>query len=185
MGRTKRHGPRGPERESAPVADIEAVRGVLGPIAADRGSFLEDVTIRRAGGKNLVRVIVDLPEDERGSMSLDHVAEVSQLISKALDADDVIAGSYTLEVSTPGTSRPLVEVRHFKRARGRLVRLVLAGGGSATGRLVEADGRSVTVLNEESGARSEFALDGIVRGHVEVELTRVAQADFEESQQEA
>ncbi|MCL2595884.1 MAG: ribosome maturation factor RimP, partial [Promicromonosporaceae bacterium] len=129
-------------RSDGKVAD--AVRGVVAPVIAAADLWLEDVSVSRAGSRTLVRIIVDLPETEIGSLDSDVLGEVSRSVSAALDADDVVPGAYLLEVSTPGITRALTEPRHFRRARTRLVKLNLADGSEATGRLtdvVERDGQ--------------------------------------------
>lgn len=77
------------------------VYDLLAPVVVDAGLFLEEVRTSRAGSKSVVRVVVDLPEDELGSLDLDGVADVSRAISDALDETDVLPGAYTLEVGTP------------------------------------------------------------------------------------
>ena len=100
------------------------------------------MTVTRAGNTSVVRITVDLPDDALGSLDSDRLGDVSRAMSAALDADDVVAGAYTLEISTPGTSRPLTELRHFKRARTRLVTLKMMDGGRVEGRLTDVlDGR--------------------------------------------
>jgi len=156
------------------VAD--AVREVVGPVVAGAGLWLEDVQVSRAGARSVVRITLDLPEDAIGSLDSDTLAEASREVSAALDADDVVPGVYTLEVSTPGTSRPLTQPRHFRRARTRLVTLRLADGRALTGRLVDVvedgDGQ---VLVLEDGAR--VPLDQVRKAKVEVELKRLEDDD--------
>ncbi|RZS61380.1 ribosome maturation factor RimP [Xylanimonas ulmi] len=164
-------GPRN-ERTSGGSATADAVRRVVAPAVDAQGLWLEAVTTTRAGSRSVVRVTVDLPQDEIGSLGSDALGDVSRAISAALDADDVVPGVYVLEVSTPGTSRPLTELRHFRRARTRLVTLTLTDGGEVVGRLedvVEADGGPVLVLDD--GAR--VPLEAVRRGRVEVELKRL------------
>jgi ribosome maturation factor RimP len=140
------------------------------------GLHLEGVTVTRAGGRSVVRITLDLPEDQVGSLDSDTLGDASRAISAALDADDVVPGAYTLEISTPGTSRPLTEPRHFKRARTRLVTLLLTDGGTAHGRLVDVvtsgDGAALVL---DDGTR--VALADVRQGKVEVELTRLEDAD--------
>lgn len=160
----------------------EGVRRGIEPVVHDAGLFLEDVTVSRAGARSVVRVVLDLPEDAEGSLDLDTVAEVSRPISAALDEVDVLPDAYTLEVSTPGTDRALTEPRHFRRARGRLVRLVLADGGTVEGRLRDVDD---ALHLEVAGARGRteersVPLEQVVRGHVQVELKRALDADLPE-----
>jgi ribosome maturation factor RimP len=161
----------------------ESVRQGIEPVVQDAGLYLEDVTVSRAGARSVVRVVLDLPEDAQGNLDLDTVAEVSRPISTALDAVDALHGAYTLEVSTPGTDRPLTQPRHFKRARGRVVRLVLADGGSVEGRLRAVDDDALHLeVPGTRGATHERSvlLADVVRGQVQVELKRALEADLPE-----
>lgn len=154
----------------------DRVRSVVSPVVEAAGLHLEDARVVRAGNRSTVRVIVDLPDDELGSLDSDRLGDASREVSAALDEADVVRGQYTLEVSTPGVSRPLTEPRHFRRARTRSVRLTLVDGGTTTGRLrdvvEDADG---TVLVLDDGAR--VALSEVRRGKVEVELKRLEDED--------
>ncbi|KRC37379.1 MULTISPECIES: ribosome maturation factor RimP [Oerskovia] len=159
----------------AKQAGADRVRQVVEPAVQAAGLYLEDVTVSLAGSRSVVRITVDLPEDAVGNLDLDAVAEVSREINNALDASDAFPGAYTLEISTPGTSRPLTELRHFKRARGRIVRLTLTDGASVEGRLREVeDGRLLL-----TGAPVDsVALDDVTRGAIQVELKRALEADL-------
>ncbi len=155
---------------SRPSDAAAALRSVLEPVVADAGLYLEDVSTSAAGRRSVVRVVVDLP-DGPGGVGSDALADVSRQISAALDDVDVVRGAYTLEVSTPGLSRPLTTARHFRRAEGRLV-TVRTGSGKVRGRVLEVDGDDV-VLDTE-GTRQVVALDDITSGTVEPELGRPA-----------
>lgn len=162
-------------RTTAGGAKAEAVRRVVTPAVDAAGLYLEDVVVTQAGAKSVVRVTVDLAEDVLGSLDSDTLGDVSRAISAALDADDVVPGAYTLEISTPGTSRPLTDLRHFRRARGRLVVLRLRAGGTTSGRLLEVDaGEGAAghdaVLVLEDGTRVPLA--DVRQGKIEVELKR-------------
>ncbi|MFC7878535.1 ribosome maturation factor RimP [Isoptericola sp. NPDC057391] len=163
-------------RTTAGGAKAEAVRRVVTPAVDAAGLYLEDVVVTQAGAKSVVRVTVDLPEDVLGSLDSDTLGDVSRAISAALDADDVVPGAYTLEISTPGTSRPLTELRHFRRARGRLVVLRLRAGSTTSGRLVEVDAGAGddAELVLEDGTRVPVA--DVRQGKIEVELKRLDEA---------
>ncbi|WP_372593787.1 ribosome maturation factor RimP [Actinotalea sp.] len=152
-------------------APAQKVRAVIEPAVRAAGLVLEDVVVAAAGRRTVVRIVLDLDDDAIGSLDLDTVGEVSREISAALDAAEPVRGAYTLEVSTPGTDRPLTELRHFRRARTRLVRLVLKDGAVLEGRLVEADADAYVLRDSEGGERSVDPAT-VLRGHVEVELTR-------------
>ncbi|MCV2396116.1 ribosome maturation factor RimP [Actinotalea sp. M2MS4P-6] len=150
------------------TSPAQRLRAVVEPSVAAEGLYLEDVVVTRAGRRSVVRVVVDLA-DGPGGVGSDRLADVSRAVSAALDAADPVAGEYLLEVSTPGTDRPLTEPRHFRRAVRRLVRLTLRDGSTRSGRLVDAGEELVL---EADGRRSTVPAQDVVRGKVEVELTR-------------
>ena len=98
----------------------ERVRSLAEPVLARHGAELVELAVRR-GRTQLVRVVADRP----GGIDLDTCARVSEELSRMLDADDPIAGRYTLEVTSPGLDRPLRTPADFRRALGRRVRIVL------------------------------------------------------------
>lgn len=132
-----------------PRVDLAArrarLRSVIEPVLTGSGYDLEDLTISRAGRRHVVRVIVD----SDAGVTLDDVADVSRAVSAALDraeetGPELIAGEYQLEVSSPGVDRPLTQPRHWRRNRGRLVRVTVTGAGEAVPATAGAQGRQAT-----------------------------------------
>jgi ribosome maturation factor RimP len=144
----------------------QRVRDALEPVVTDAGYDLEDVSITAAGRRSVVRVIVD----RDGGIDLDAVADISRVVSDALDGDSVMGESpYTLEVSSPGVDRPLTEPRHWRRAAGRLVQASIRGGGTLTGRVRAADDIGVTF--EVGGAERVVTYGSLGPGRVQVEFS--------------
>src|SRR5581483_9539758 len=79
------------QREVAPMAAVsrQKVRDALEPVVADAGYDLEDVSVTAAGKRSVLRVVVD----RDGGVDLDAVADISRVVSTALDADDVMGDS--------------------------------------------------------------------------------------------
>jgi ribosome maturation factor RimP len=168
----------------ATPASTARVRAVVEPVVDAAGLALEDLEVTPAGRRSVVRVTIDLDEDSVGSLDLDTLSEVSRQIGAALDESEPVHGEYTLEVSTPGTSRPLTEPRHFKRARTRLVRLRLRTGGEALGRLREVAAGTLELgpvdpatLRDVAGDPTFIPLADVASGQVEVELSRTRSGD--------
>lgn len=136
---------------------VENLRSALTPLVASVDLVCEDVTVRSAGGRNVVTVVVDLPEDRTGSADLDTVAEASRLISDRLDADESFldGAAYELEVTTPGAERTLTEPRHFRRARGRLARIRTAAGEDLVARVLAVSDDDVLTLRPEDAPGSK------------------------------
>ena len=142
---------------------------LLEPVVTKAGYDLEDVTVAAAGRRSLVRVVVD----RDGGVDLDPVAEVSRAVAAALDevgdTGGVLAGSYVLEVSSPGVDRPLTEPRHWRRATGRLVNTTV-DGADVTGRITEVTGAGVTLAVK--GTPQTVAWGSLGNGKVQVEFGR-------------
>lgn len=160
----------------------EQVSAVLVEALDASGVLLEEVTISPAGRRRVVRVLIDTDLAERAEsvtdtippISLDDVAAATRTVSQALDASDVLGDApYTLEVSSPGVSRPLTAPRHFRRNVGRLVRLT-GPELSVEGRLRAADGAGVTIAPAEPADAPEqvISYNDITRGQVQVEFNR-------------
>jgi len=158
------------------------VRRVIEPAVADSGLYLESVRVKGAGVTQVVQVVLDLPDTEIGSLSSDQLGDVSRAISKALDADDVVPGSYALEVSSPGATRTLHDARQFRRARTRLVWIELNDGKELTGRLVAVAGGDDDAVLEFNlkGQKKLIPLADVKKGKVELEMNRVEEAVFED-----
>ena len=140
----------------------DRVRSALMPVVTAAGFDLEDVAVTAAGRRNVIRVVVD----RDGGLDLDAVAEVSRVVSDALDTSDVTgASSYTLEVTSPGVDRPLTEPRHWRRAVGRMV-----VAGATTGRVVGADDDGVTF--DVDGVEQTVPYADLPAGRVQVEFGR-------------
>lgn len=141
----------------------------LEPIIADAvsglGFDLDALEVQQAGRKKLVKVIVDSDQ----GVGLDEVASASRAVSAVLDDHDhVIAGAYTLEVTSPGLSRPLTQRRHWRRARFRLVRVTPKEGAAYVGRVGHAGEKSVRMLVD--GRIKDVSYASIDKAVIEIEF---------------
>ena len=64
-----------------------------------------------------VRVLIDCP----GGVTLDDCERVNKRVSLLLDVEDLIHMPYTLEISSPGIDRPLLEPPHYQLYLGHQV----------------------------------------------------------------
>ena len=131
---------------------------------------VEDVSITKAGRRQLVRVIID----RDGGIDLDLVASVSRQVSEILDRpeyESALGDAYVLEVTSPGTDRPLTSEAHWRRAVTRLVIADLVDGTSITARISAVDG-GVVVLQPDKGDPLSVPLAELLRGTVQVEFNR-------------
>jgi ribosome maturation factor RimP len=136
------------------------------PLAAT-GVDVEAIELSQAGRRRLLRVAVD----KDGGVTLDDIADATREVSSILDGTDVMGQQpYTLEVTSPGTDRPLVLPRHWRRNVGRLVKVSTPDGADLTGRIVEAD--ETRAVLDVDGTRHEVPYDRVTRAKVQIEFNR-------------
>lgn len=129
------------------------------------GFDLEEIDVRQAGRRKLVRVVVDADS----GVGLDDIATLSRRVAAELDGqDEVLGGPYTLEVTSPGVDRPLTAVRHWRRAHLRQVEITLADGRTVTGRVGRVGDSAVQVLL--GGVLREVPYADVERAVVRVEF---------------
>src|ERR1700730_2639889 len=98
------------------VAD--AVRATCESILNAHGVELVTFSL---GGESVGQVL-GLPVDRvERAVSLDEIVEISEEISRTLDAEDPIPGRYTLEVASAGIEGPLVRPTDYRRFEGQRV----------------------------------------------------------------
>ncbi|MEU9503101.1 ribosome maturation factor RimP [Streptomyces sp. NPDC048196] len=154
----------------------ERLRGLLEPLVAARDLDLEEIEVTPAGKRRVLRIVVDSDE----GVQLDECAELSREASVVLDDTDVMGGApYTLEVTSPGADRPLTELRHYRRALGRLIKAQLteaAGSGELIARItgVDDDGLDLEVpgVKGRKPTARRVLFDEIAKARVELEFSR-------------
>jgi len=82
---------------------------------------LVELSFGRGSGRGLLKLVIDRED----GVSVEDCATISRELSAVLDVEDLIPGSYTLEVSSPGLDRPLMSLSDFLRFAGRLAKVTL------------------------------------------------------------
>ncbi len=80
-------------------------------VLTDASHFLVAVSVRGVRGSRVVEVFID----GDAGIGVSALAAYSREISFMLDTEDFIDGKYKLDVSSPGATRPLVQLRQYKK----------------------------------------------------------------------
>lgn len=146
------------------------IRRLLDPILASLGLSLWELDFRKSGPRWLLRVFIDRTD---GGVTLEDCVAVSRDLSATLDVEDIIAHTYTIEVSSPGLDRALTTPEHFDRFAGSMVRVKtfqpINGQKVFVGRLLARDGEQIAI-ELEAGTRLEIPLREITKAALEVEF---------------
>jgi len=115
----------------------------------------EDIERRLSGTRPDVEVVLVEPSGPGAlRVTIDHPEGVTLDLCEAVTGDLAeLRERYALEVSSPGTRRPLTRPSHYQRFTGRRAKLKLDGeGGSLTGEITAAGESDVTVSGPEGVA---------------------------------
>jgi ribosome maturation factor RimP len=106
--------------------DVERVREIADRVAASSGLEVVEVEILGGGKARMLRVFLDKPAvgaEPLSGVTHGDCANFSREFGTILDVEDVMPGSYTLEVSSPGLDRRLIKPADFSRFTGSRLKL--------------------------------------------------------------
>jgi ribosome maturation factor RimP len=142
------------------------VRALTEEVITGTSYFLVDVEVRGHKGTRVVEVYIDSKED----FGHDDLAIISKEVGFLLDVEDVVDGSYQLEMSSPGIKRPLKMPQQYQKNVGRTLRVRYQSDGSeeiVVGDLTDADDVEVE-LELASGERLRLPYQSITQARIEL-----------------
>ena len=108
---------------------------------------------------NLLEVFVD----SDSGMTFEKCQRISRFLEGHLDTNLWLGAEYTLEVSSPGITRPLKFIRQYGRNLGRTLEVSLKVGESKTGILKEVNPESIVLEQEIKWKEGKKNMKGIVQ----------------------
>ena len=143
---------------------IDHVKSLSEPIVEQRDMFLVDVELKHQ--KTLeVWVLVDV---EKGGVDLKKCSEISRELSLKLEESDQLKGSYRLNVSSPGLSRPLSDKRQYLKNIGRTAKVKYKREDEylTVEGVIEKVSDDFIVILHEDGERVDVVFDSITEAKI-------------------
>lgn len=129
----------------------EEVRHLALPLAEEAGFELVDVEFQVQGRHRVLRVFLDRP----GGVTVGDCASFSRRLADCIDMNQLLAGSFHLEVSSPGLERPIRTREAAERFAGSRVVVVAhearEGRRKFDGVLLAPEGGRLGVRLDEEG----------------------------------
>lgn len=88
---------------------------------------------------------LDVFVDSDSGLSLDKCRQISRYLESFIDEENWFGEKYTLEVSSPGLSKPLKLIRQYKKNIGRELEVTLEDDSGKTGELKVVTDTSITL----------------------------------------
>jgi ribosome maturation factor RimP len=165
--------------------DVERVREIAERVAASSGLEVVEVEILGGGKARMLRVFLDKASagtDPLAGVTHEDCANFSREFGTILDVEDVMPGSYTLEVSSPGLDRKLIKAADFTRFTGSRMKLTtrepVDNNRHFEGRLESfKDGRLTLDLSVASH-KSRKKMGAVAGEKIEIEFANVEKANL-------
>jgi ribosome maturation factor RimP len=145
----------------------EAIEELLRPSIEEMGIEFWGAEYQRQGRSALLRIYIDKSE----GVVVKDCERVSRQVSALLDVHDPISGQYQLEISSPGTPRPLFFSEQYARYVGEEVQIRLnvpvEGRRNIVGLIKAVEGDALVLVEED--IEHTFLFSNIMKAHLTVE----------------
>ncbi|TDH23987.1 ribosome maturation factor [Segetibacter sp. 3557_3] len=113
---------------------IQAIEQMIAEtLDPSQGDFLVSVRIKPT---NNVKVFID--SDGEGGMTIDKCVRYNRNLYKKMEESPLFPdGNFSLEVSSPGLTEPLILHRQYVKNKGRIVEVMFKDGSQKEGTLLE------------------------------------------------
>ena len=165
--------------------DVERVRSIADRVAASSGLEVLDIEFLGGGKARMLRVFLDKPaagNDPMAGVTHEDCANFSREFGMILDVEDVMPGSYTLEVSSPGMDRKLLKAADFSRFIGSRVKLMtrqpVNNNRHFEGRLESFQDGRLTLDLSVASHKSRKKMGDAAGTKIEIEFANVEKANL-------
>lgn len=143
---------------------INSIKELSQPIVEQRNMYLVDVELKH---QKMPEVWVLVDSEEEG-VDLGKCSEISRELGVLMEESDLFSGSFRLNVSSPGLSRPLSDVRQYKKNIGRLAKVKYKQEEdylTVEGVIDQTGEDSFTVIHSD-GKRIDIRYDSVIEAKI-------------------
>ncbi|MCH7397507.1 ribosome maturation factor RimP [Belliella sp. R4-6] len=118
----------------------------------DEEHFIVDIQLIENSSKPQLKILIDADK----GVSIDACAFLSRQVGEEIEAKELLADAYVLEVSSPGVDYPLNSRRQYVKNIGRKLKVTLTDGKETEGELLQVDPSEIKlkVIKKEKGKKA-------------------------------
>ena len=169
--------------------DVERVREIADRVAASSGLEVVEVEFLGGGKARMLRVFLDKPAAGTDPLAgltegvtHEDCARFSREFGTILDVEDVMPGSYTLEVPSPGLDRKLTKAADFTRFTGSRIKLttrqLVENNRHFEGRLESFNDGRLTLDLSVASHKSRMKMGAAAGEKIVIEFANVEKANL-------
>ncbi len=149
----------------------EQIRKIAAQAAEENGIEFVHAEVVGTNRNLTARVFID----KEGGVTHEDCALVSRQIEAILDAEDIVALSYTLEVSSPGLERGLYNLKDFEKFAGNLAKVktetAIDGQKNFRGRIVDVEDEEI-IFDDKTKGSVRFPYSVVAKANLEIDLEK-------------
>ncbi len=149
----------------------EQIRKIAAQAAEENGIEFVHAEVVGTNRNLTARVFID----KEGGVTHEDCALVSRQIEAILDAEDIVALSYTLEVSSPGLERGLYNLKDFEKFAGNLAKVktetAIDGQKNFRGRIVDVEDEEI-IFDDKTKGSVRFPYSAVAKANLEIDLEK-------------
>jgi len=165
--------------------DVDRVREIAERVAASSGLEVVEIEFLGGGKARMLRVFLDKPAAgvaPLAGVTHEDCANFSREFGTILDVEDVMPGSYTLEVSSPGLDRKLIKAADFSRFVGSRVKLTtrqpVNNNRHFEGRLESFENGRLTLDLSVASKKSSKKMGAAAGQKIEIDIASIEKANL-------
>src|SRR5246127_1477997 len=165
--------------------DVERVREIAERVAASSGLEIVDIEFLGGGKARMLLVFLDKPAagtDPLAGITHEDCANFSREFGTILVVEDLMPGSYTLEVSSPGLDRKLIKAADFNRFTGSRMKLTtrqpVGNNRHFEGRLESFQDGRLTLDLSVASHKSRKKMGAAAGEKIEIDFANVEKANL-------
>jgi ribosome maturation factor RimP len=151
------------------LLDLERIKALVQKVTSSDGLELVEVEFKGSLNNRILRIYIDKTE----GVTHEDCTRVSDQVGVELEIEELIPGSYTLEVSSPGLTRKLTRPEDFRKYCGRLVKVQtrqpIDGMRSFRGTLTDFDGDRL-VVQTKNGTKVPIPLSWVSKANLDIDF---------------
>jgi ribosome maturation factor RimP len=144
----------------------QKIEEFVAPLLEAQKAFLVDLHIGFSENQKTIQLFVD---SDTG-ITINECAVLSRQLGTQLELENTIDGPYVLQVSSPGATRPLKQLRQYQKHVGRKLRIRFTDAGmekEVTGKLIAIEEENI-ILVDEKEKKSIIKFNTITESTVEL-----------------
>jgi ribosome maturation factor RimP len=119
-------------------------------------------------------MVLRITVDKKGGVSVDECAWANERMGEALDRENFLIESYTLEVCSPGLDRLLKTRQDFEKVKGEVVKvrthISLDDQDEHIGKVISCDEEHIMIELVDNGTSRKIPLDKISKAQLKIKF---------------